>query len=59
LRNRSRDPKGLDGGKLVTIAEVTGLDMPMPEYKPLYKENTLKDAADWLRRFATTIWIHS
>jgi hypothetical protein len=23
--------------------------MPMPEYKPLDKERTLKDAADWFR----------
>lgn len=49
LRNRSRDPKGLDDGIVETIAEVAGLDMPMAEYKPLDKERTRKDTADWLR----------
>jgi hypothetical protein len=49
LRNRSRDPNGLDDGKLETIAKVAGLDMPSPEDEPLDKERTLKDAADWLR----------
>jgi hypothetical protein len=45
-----RTGRGLDRGKLETIAEVAGLDTPMPEYKPLDKERTLGNAADWLRR---------